>query len=184
MVAPGLSRQPGTEPSLFEQYKQLAILETETTKTRLTTFTAVLSVSFVLPGLALRPEVGSAVISLPWLPVIPLPKAVFLLGFFFYLFALYHYAWHHRYSHRYRKELKSLEEKLGIQIYRLRVRPKVGRFKLHFDWALYMIGIVYGGITAAYVGLRLMAVALGIVVGVYLLLFLLSAFQADEPLEQ
>ena len=185
MTAPKISHALAREdpPSLFEQYKQLANLELETTKLRHTTFTAILAVSFILPGLALKPEVESQAASLPGLPGVTLSKAVFVLGFLFYLFALFHYAWHHRYSHRYRKQLKVIEELLGIEVYRLRVRPKIWRFKLHFDWALQMIGIIYAAITAIYVGWRLFAVTLAIVVGTYLIRMAISAFQSDEPLE-
>src|SRR4051794_6057638 len=87
--------------SLAEEYKCLATLELESTKLRHTTFTAILAVSFLLPGLALRPEVESQRTFLAGLPSLSLSKAVFLLGFVFYLFALFHYAWLHRYSHRY-----------------------------------------------------------------------------------
>jgi hypothetical protein len=173
----------GDPPSLFEQYKQLANLELETTKLRLATFAGILSVSFILPGLALKPEVESQASPLPWLRGLTISKAVFLLGFLFYLFALFYYAWHHRYSHLYRKRLKAIEKQLGIHVYRLRVRPKIGRFKLHFDWALQMIALVYAIITAAYVGWWIFLAALGIVLGAYGLRMLISAVEADEPLE-
>ena len=169
--------------SLFDEYKQLCVLETETTKLRHTTFTAIVSVSMLLPGLALQPAISQSSISLPGIRTLTLSKAVFLLGFLFYLFSLFHYAWHHRYSHRYRKELKSLERRLGIEIYRLRVRPKIGPFKFHYDWALQMIGIVYAAITASYVGVVTFFAAVGVVVGAYLLRLLVSAFEPTEPLE-
>jgi len=172
------------QPPLFEQYKQLANLEIESTKLRHTTFTAILAVSFLLPGLALKPEVElRAAPMLPGLAGFTLSKAVFLLGFLFYLFALFHYAWHHRYAHRYRKQLKAIEAELGIEVYRLRVRPKIWRFKLHFDWALQIIGIIYALITAAYVGWRLLLLTLAIAVGTYLARMAISALEADEPLE-
>ena len=66
----------GSPPSLFDEYKQLAILEIESTKLRHTTFTAILSVSFLLPGLALQPAVGTAAISMPGLPALTLSKTV------------------------------------------------------------------------------------------------------------
>jgi hypothetical protein len=169
--------------TLFDEYKQLCVLESESTKLRHTTFTAILSVSMLLPGLALQPAVSGMAVSLPGLPDITLSKAVFLLGFLFYLFALFHYAWHHRYSHLYRKQLKSLERRLGIEVYRLRVRPRFGPFKFHYDWALHMIGIVYGGITASYVGTRVFLLAIAVVVGAYALRFLASALEPAEPLE-
>jgi len=170
--------------SLKEQYEQLAELERDTTKTRYTTFTAILSISFILPGLALRPEAEGKVVHLPGFHDVTLSQVVFLLGFLFYLFALFHYAWHHRYSHHYRSALKNLEAKLGIKIYRLRVRPQIWRFKFHFDWALHMLALVYGGLTAAYVGIDFLAAALGIIIGAYAARSLLSALEPSEPLEE
>ena len=172
------------KPSLFEQYKHLAMLEAESTNVRHKTFTAILSVSFLLPGLALRPEVSSNSITVLGFPGFTLSKAVFLLGFVFYLFALFHYAWHHRYSHQYRSHLKNIEKQLGIEIYRLRIRPRIWRFKLHFDWALQIIGIIYALITMAYVGWKILIATLGIIIGAYLLRMALSIMETEEPLEK
>ena len=72
---------PADPPSLFEQYKQLAALEIEVSKLRHTTFTAILAVSFLLPGLALRPEVEARSISILGHEAMTLSGAVFLLGF-------------------------------------------------------------------------------------------------------
>ena len=77
-----------------------------------------------------------------------------------------------------------MEEELGIMVYRLRIRPQIGPFKLHYDWALYVIGIVYGFLTARYVGLKLFAGGIGLILGLYLVLFLLSYWQDVEPLEK
>ena|SRR5918999_402110 len=152
-------------------YERLAALEIETAKQRHTTFTAILSISFLLPGFALRGDPGSIVILGQ---DISLSRSVFFLGYVFYLFAVFHYAWHHRHSHCYREALKKMEEELGIMVYRLRIRPQIGPFKLHYDWALYVIGIVYGFLTARYVGLKLFAGGIGLILGLYLVLFLLS----------
>jgi hypothetical protein len=164
-----------------KEYERLAILEMETAKLRHTTFTALLSISFLLPGLALRGDSGSFVITGK---SIPLSHSVFFLGYVFYLFAIFHYSWHHRYSHSYRKALKKLEEELGITVYRLRCRPQIGPFKFHYNWALYVIGIAYGLITARYIGLKLFLSGIGIIMGSYVIFFLLSYWQPVEPLEK
>jgi hypothetical protein len=167
-----------------EEYRLLAELEKETSRTRHTTFTALVSVSFALPSLA----VGATEADMaPLFDVLGVPVAfsqgVFFLGYVFYVFAVFHYCWHHRYSHRYRHSLKQLETKLGIEVYRLRVRPRIGRMKLHFDWALYLIALLYGGITALFVGWVVFALGIGSMVVGYGVLMLWSVFWSDEPLE-
>ena len=179
-AAPGSPRVPTNPMSAQKHYDHLARLELESTKTRYATFTAILSISMLLPALALRPEalgVG------PILPGISLSQVVFLLGFLFYWFAVFHYAWHHRHSHAYRRELKKLEERMGIRVYRLRTRHTVGRMKLHFDWAVQMLGVVYGFLTAAYVGWRLFVSAVGVILLLYFIRMLLSVWEPTEPLE-
>jgi hypothetical protein len=163
-----------------KEYERLVSLEQETTKLRYTTFTAVLSVSFVLPGLAANAEARS--VSLFGLTA-TVKQLVFLLGYIFYLFAVFHYAWYHRYSHKYRKALKDLENELGIRVYTLRVRPQVGPFKLHFDWALYLIGLIYGLITGTVVGWCVFLVSMACLVVLYAILALLTFWQRTEPLE-
>jgi sterol desaturase/sphingolipid hydroxylase (fatty acid hydroxylase superfamily) len=163
-----------------KEYERLVLLEQETTKLRYTTFTAVLSVSFVLPGLAANAEARS--VSL-FVLTATVKQLVFLLGYIFYLFAVFHYAWYHRYSHKYRKALKDLETQLGIKVYTLRVRPQIGPFKLHFDWALYLIGLVYGLITAIVVGWCVFLASLASIAVLYAVLSLLSFWQPTEPLE-
>jgi hypothetical protein len=163
-----------------KEYDYLSKLELETAKLRHSTFTALLSISFLLPGLALRSEAGAVVVLGQ---DVVLSALVFFLGFVFYLFAVFHYAWHHRYSHRYRDALKELEAELDISVYRLRVRPRLGPFKFHYDWALYVIALLYGFITARYIGLRPFVSGMGILVIGYGALFLLSYWQRVEPLE-
>ena len=96
----------------MKEYKALAHLELETTKMRHTTFTAILSISFILPGFALRAD-SQEVLILFW--QLTLSQIILFLGFLFYAFAVFHYAWYHRYSHRYRKQLKVLEPILGFR---------------------------------------------------------------------
>jgi hypothetical protein len=164
-----------------KEYELLMQLELETTKTRHTTFTALLSISFVLPGLAL--ETGTT--PLHWMNFeTDLSKLVFLLGYVFYCFSVFHYAWYHRYSHRYRAALKRLERELGANIYRRRVRPQHGKMKLHFDWALYIIAVVYGSVACAVTGWVLFCVVIGAIAGAYCVMLILSIWQSEEPLEQ
>jgi len=164
-----------------EEYKYLSQLEIETTKTRHTTFTAILSISFVLPGMAIQATGKSVQI---FGRAVDLTGLVFFLGFLFYLFALYHYAWYHRHAHAYRSALKKLEEELGMEVYRLRIRPRLGKMKLHFDWALYIIGLMYGIITLQVVGWLCFLVGCSFILLLYALFLLNSIWRPEEPLEQ
>ena len=163
-----------------KEYELLAQLEQETTRMRHTMFTALVSVSFILPGLAVNVEASGVTI---FGTTTSLSRMVFLLGFIFYLFAIFHYAWYHRYSHLYRKELKNIEEKLGISIYRLRVRPQVGPLKLHFDWALYIIALIYGSVTVSYVGWIPFTASVGGILLLYGALMVISIWRPVEPSE-
>ena len=168
---------------LETQHERLSQLELETTKMRHTTFTALVATSFLLPGLALNN--GSKLDKVHLFGhELTLTQLVFFLGFLFYCFALFHYQWYHRYSHRYRRALKDLEEKLNIEIYRLRQRPCIGPFNLHFDWGLYVIGVIYGGLTATYVGTGRFAIGVGTVCALYALLMVVNVRRPVEPLER
>ena len=172
---------PNDKMKTEDQYKYLMQLELETAKMRYTTFTALISISFILPGLALQAE--SSLVRLFGLQF-TLEQLVFLLGFLFYCFAVFHYAWYHRYSHAYRKKLKDLETDLGVEIYSLRIRPKIGRMKMHFDWSLYLLGVVYATIAGSFVGWPLLSGIMAGILIVYWLLMLRTRSSPDEPLEQ
>jgi len=163
------------------QYDLLSRLEQETTRLRYGTFTALISVSFLLPGFAMTSSSTTAVSLFGQKATVS--SLAFLLGFFFYAFSVVHYTWYHRYAHRYRAALKRLEEELGIEIYRLRVRPKIKQAKLHFDWFLYILGAAYFYFTAVFVGWIVTLLAIGLVVGAYLALMAWSISWDDEPLE-
>jgi len=165
----------------LDEYRILSSIEMETTKIRYTNFTAILSISFILPGLAI--QAGNFSIKLIGATV-PLSKLVFLLGFVFYLFAVFHYRWFHRYSHFYRRRLKELEKEIGFTIYQLRKRPHYKRIKFHFEWSLYLIGLVYFLIAGFFVGWALIILVIGTLVFLYLILSLLTIFTNEEPLEE
>ena len=148
---------------------------------RHTTFTALMSISFILPGLALQAPSGEIALSIFSTTT---NQLVFLLGYIFYCFSVFHYWWYHRYSHIYRRELKRLESSIGIEIYRHRVRPHLGRMKLHFDWALYIIAVIYGCITGLFVGWLLFGVVIGAITICYFMLMLSSIPRRMEPLEK
>lgn len=167
----------------LEEYNHLAQLEQETTRVRYATFTALISVSFVLPGLAVRAHGNGAADQLLALGLRP-QHVTFLLGFVFYLFSVFHYRWYHRYSHRYRSALKRIEVELGVEIYRLRVRPQIGPMKMHFDWALYIIGVVYACVTVIVVGPKVFVGSIVAIVALYVALMVLSIVQSVEPLEE
>jgi len=169
-----------SEEKLRYEYDKLLSLEQETTKIRHTTFTALVSISFILPGLAIKTSVNTIITPLGEYQI---SQFVFYLGFLFFCFATFHYHWYHRYSHRYRSGLKNLEAKLNISVYRLRKRPTIRNFKFHFHWSLYIIGVLYGTITAVYIGFRIFLILSSFVVLTYLALLLLSFSQQEEPLE-
>jgi len=162
------------------EYERLSLLEQETTKLRLSTFTALLSISFLLPGLSLRTDGLKVSLGILGLAI---EQLVFLLGFLFFCFAMFHYHWYHRIAHRYRRALKDLEAELGIEVYRLRKRPKLGPLTFHFEWALHILGVIYGIITAVYVGLLPFCLAVVGVVAAYLATMFLCRRRPDEPLE-
>lgn len=170
---------------LKEEYKILSNLEMETAKIRYATFTAILSVSFVLPGLYFSRSLENSYNSNIDVCVfkIHISELLFLLGFILYLFALFYYWWFHRYSHIYRKRLKELEKKLGWNIYSLRKRPTVKNMKFHFAWTLYSIGIIYGLITFRVVGSLPFSLTLGVLILFYLFPLFFSKFRKEEPLE-
>jgi hypothetical protein len=166
----------------IKEYELLQKLELETTKIRHTTFTTLLSISFLIPSFSV--DIKSFDVQLMG-ETVPINKLVFLLGFVFYIFSVFHYNWYHRYSHKYRKRLKDIEKEIGFEIYKNRVRPVIGKkFKMHFDWTLYIIGGLYGYITANYVGLLLFTIIIGTMIAIYGILVLLSFRQPIEPLEE
>ncbi len=163
-----------------DEYEALQELEIQTTRMRHNNFTALISISFLLPVLSTRTD--KIVVDL-FGNSVQMSNIIFLFGYIFFLFAIFHYAWYHRYSHIYRHRLKELENQLEINIYKLRVRPHLGKMKFHFDWFLYIIAIIYGVITASYVGFVLFFVAIGIMAILYLMLLINSVKRPDEPLE-
>jgi hypothetical protein len=171
------------------EYELLQTLELEMTKLRHTTFTALISVSFLLPGLALQADRANA------LPAVSLfgsqytiDKVIFMLGFIFYCFTVFHYWWYHRYSHIYRKRLKDIEEELGFYVYRLRQRKTftsfIGTHKFHFDWSLYILGGIYGFVACSFVGKRLFLIGIFAALIPYLCFMVNSVRNSAEPLEE
>jgi hypothetical protein len=171
-----------TTPERLIEYEQLAKLERETTQMRHTTFTALISISFLLPGFAAHAS-GTGVPIVVFGHRTSVSALAFLLGLFFYIFTVAHYSWYHRYSHRYRAKLKELEDDLGMEIYKLRVRPTIGRMKFHFDWLLFILGIAYLVATIAYVGWFLTVIPLAAACAIYLGLLIWSVWWDVEPLE-
>ena len=165
-----------------EEYDILVKIEIETTKTRHTIFTSLLSISFVIPGLSI--SLMKENIEIQFFDKTSLYSIVFMLGFIFYCFAVFHYWWYHRYSHIYRKRLKELEKDLEYKIYTQRKRPTLGKLKGHFDWTLYIIGIIYGTLTFFIVGWLIFTIVVSFIILSYLLLMLLSVFSDIEPLEK
>jgi hypothetical protein len=125
-----------------EEFKILSNLELETTKLSNTSFSAFLSLSFLMPGIVLTTLKDQNLALVHDLGLnISLPKLVFLLGFVFYLFAIFHYIWFHRYSHIYRDRLIFPEKEIGddFRIYQLRLPPNIFNREMHFEWAIYLL---------------------------------------------
>jgi hypothetical protein len=63
------------------------------------------------------------------------------------------------------------------------VRPRIGPFKLHFVWVLYIVAIVYGFIVAVIVGGKLFFSCMAGIGLLYFILSLVSYWDSSEPLE-
>jgi len=120
---------------LWREYDYAFKLEQELNKTRWMVFTAFLSLSFIIVGLVLKematlgPVLGKCGMTFGWL--------VFMAGF-------YHYWWFHRRAHELRDTMCALEEKLAINVFRMRSRrPKFVGMKIYYHWAIDVMAIVY-----------------------------------------
>lgn len=179
--------------SASEEYSLLSTLEQTTTSMRYSVFTAILSVSFLIPALGSAVNDHTDTVCLFQKFEITIFSLLFSFGFIFYCLAVFHYWWYHRYSHMYRKRLKQLEQELGIQIYSLRTRPQKNfslpfkhkkiTVKMHFDWALYIVGLLYAAIDISLIGIKLFLVIVAFVFVLYILFVLLSSMYPTEPLE-
>ena len=121
--------------NLWREYEHCARLEQELLKNRWTFFTALLSVSFVVGGLALNQFQALG-------PV--LGKAAFGFGWLIFMAAFYHYWWFHAKSHDLRDHLCDIEKKLGVTVYLIRTRrPKLGPIPLYYHWAIDGLALAY-----------------------------------------
>ena len=163
------------EKSQYE-YEKLLAYETELTKSRWTVFAVLFSVSLLIPGIALRGVVGVQSLD-PW------AKYAIAFGFLVYLTATYHYWWYHRISHRIRAKLKEIEENEGIVIMKIRERPKIGPFKIHFHWMIWILGLAYALLTYLIVGTVFFLYFIGgLIISIFILAVIYS-FLPVEPLE-
>jgi len=120
---------------VWKEYEQCSRLEQELGRTRWTFFTAILSVSLVVGGLALKQtEAPGAVLG----------KAGFAFGWLIFLAGYYHYWWFHKILHKLRDHLCELERKpLEIRVYIIRgERPQFG-FLRHYHWAIDLLALAY-----------------------------------------
>ena len=123
-----MSESSDKDSKTWREYDYCTRLEQELVKSRWTFFTALLSVSFLVGGLALKefqslgPQFG---------------KIAFAFGWLIYLGAFCHYWWFHRKSDDLREHLCKLETQLGITVYLIRSRrPKIGPLPLRYHWAI------------------------------------------------
>lgn len=188
---------------VLAEHEALARLEQASTQMRHQTFTALMSISFVLAGFAFRsPEKADSVLDLTCTGQIGDPSSCItipgvgwfqpneiaaVLGLIFYAFTVLHYWWYHRYSHIYRHQLKELERDLGIRVYLHRKRPTadVGKWtmKFHFDWSLYIIGGLYLVAVGQFAGWGIVAATAALVLALYGALLVLSIRDEEEPRE-
>jgi hypothetical protein len=130
-----MSGIPGT-PDYWREYENCARLEQELVRNRWTFFTALLSVSFVVGGLALTQLEALGPL---------LGKAGFAFGWLISAAAFYHYRWFHKKCHDLRERLCYLErEKLGIEVYLIRGRrPTFRGRELYYHWAIDALFVFY-----------------------------------------
>ena len=131
----------GGKEDIWKEYEHCARLEQDLVRNRWTFFTAMLSVSFVVAGLTLSQRTALGL----WLGL-----AGFFFGWLSAGAAFYHYWWFHRISHAVRKHLCTLEEKLGIEPYRIRsfkteklIRPEFLGKTLKCRYAIYILAAAY-----------------------------------------
>lgn len=176
---------------VLAEHAALSQLEQASTSMRHQTFTALMSISFVLAGFAFRgPEKAvdpASKINVPGFGEFWPNEIAAVLGLVFYAFTVLHYWWYHRYSHIYRHHLKELEKDLGIQVYAHRQRPtkNVGSWtmKFHFDWSLYIIGGLYTTAVGQFSGWDIVGATAVLTLGLYGVLLVLSIWDDEEPRE-
>jgi hypothetical protein len=119
----------------WKEYEQCARLEQELVRNRWTFFTALLSVSLIVGGLALknlnelRPLLG---------------VSAFAFGWLIFVAAYCHYYWFHRIAHRLRDHLCQLEDKLYIEAYIIRCKRKpLGGFLRYYHWVIDLLALAY-----------------------------------------
>ena len=176
---------------VMAEHEALAKLEQSSTEMRHQTFTALMSISFVLAGFAFRgPEKDldpMSRIEIPGFGSFWPNEIAAVLGLVFYAFTVLHYWWYHRYSHIYRHQLKRLEEDLGMQVYSHRRRPTkevAGKtMKFHFDWSLYIIGGLYTAAVGQFSGWNIVGATAALALGLYGILLVLSIRDDEEPRE-
>ena len=124
------------ETDRWREYENCARLEQELVRNRWTFFTALLSVSFVVGGLALTQLEALGPL---------LGKASFSFGWLISMAAFYHYWWFHKISHDLRKRLCYLEEDvLHIEVYLIRVRRhKLAGVRLYYRWCIWALALAY-----------------------------------------
>ena len=98
---------------VWQEYEQGVKLEQELVRNRWTYFTAMLSVSLIVGALAFGERESVS----PFLR-----KAGCTFGWLIFLAAYYHYWWFHRKAEDIRKRICTLEGRLEIEVYRIRVQ--------------------------------------------------------------
>lgn len=182
-----------SDEAQWREYDALAQLERESTEMRYRTFTAFLSISFLVAGLGAKEGASSGInVSQLWSWPDSMGGVAFLLGFLFFCFSWFFYWWYHRYSHLYRAQLKELEAVLNVKVYTLRERRtrtihwfgKPRTVKFHFDWTLPILGFWYFVAASMFAGVGVVLAILVLSLAAYGVALLRTGDWPVEPNEQ
>ncbi|MBU0690697.1 hypothetical protein KKC97_01475 [bacterium] len=120
---------------MWQEYDYASKLEQELCRNRWVFFTAMLTVSLAVCGIALNqmdsatPLFGKIAISFGWL---------------IFAAAYYHYWWFHKITHRLRDHLCVLEKELKITVYIIRCDRTIhGCSALRYHWVIDILALAY-----------------------------------------
>jgi hypothetical protein len=86
-------------------------------------------------------------------------------------------------NNRLRPKFKKIEETEGIEIIKIRIRPTIGPFKIHFHWMIWILGLAYALLTFLIVGTVFFLYFIGgLIISIFILAVIYS-FLPIEPLE-
>jgi len=127
-------------------YEVLKQLDLEYTKLRYSVFPILMSISFLVAGLAFA--AGHNIPS-------EMRKLALCFGYLIFLVAECFYWWFHRICHKLREELERIEDEHKMNAYKVReaATRKLNIFgkKLRFHWALIVLFLIYSAFILYYI---------------------------------